>query len=248
MLALIDAGASLDPAPDWNPLVPGIAKAGTVAATMIDAGADIQAPHKGGVTPLHASVATRYTVPILPRLIELGADLDAVDAKGRTALHDACRKGSISGIRRLIAAGASLIARDNRGREPWAFLKTAHKHRFSKLFSEKAPTLKGLTCASRGAPAGQCRSCNWSGEYARRCPWCRKQSLWGPDREIRHGNPLTPTRDAEIDFHFGCNHCGLRFQSLGWPRDGALELWGRAAGDGYQWRTGDDGKSWRIVA
>ena len=90
--------------------------------------------HEQHQTPLHYVVASadglvgglfrtgeHYTA--LDALIELGADLDAKDAKGRTALERAMLRGDTEAMRRLHAAGARLPeAKQAEGREALARL------------------------------------------------------------------------------------------------------------------------------
>lgn len=49
------------------------------------------------------------------RLTELGADLDAVDAEGRTALHLAAGCGDRTMVLQLVDLGADVNARDSVG-------------------------------------------------------------------------------------------------------------------------------------
>jgi uncharacterized glyoxalase superfamily protein PhnB len=58
-----------------------------------------------GQTPLHFAI-NRKRYDILDLLIQLGADLDAPDGRGNTALSTAILHGDGEGIRRLHAAGA----------------------------------------------------------------------------------------------------------------------------------------------
>jgi hypothetical protein len=60
---------------------------------------------EGGQTPLHFAISRRR-YDILDLLIELGADLEAEDRHGRTALAASMLQGDREAIRRLQAAGA----------------------------------------------------------------------------------------------------------------------------------------------
>jgi hypothetical protein len=59
-----------------------------------------------GQTPLHFSIA-RKRLDILDLLIELGADVDAVDTNGQTAVEYATLRGDRDAAARLLAAGAT---------------------------------------------------------------------------------------------------------------------------------------------
>jgi ankyrin repeat protein/uncharacterized glyoxalase superfamily protein PhnB len=61
---------------------------------------------EGGQTPLHFAIS-RKLYDILDLLIELGADLEAADKSGQTALAVAMLRGDHEAMRRLHAAGAS---------------------------------------------------------------------------------------------------------------------------------------------
>lgn len=62
-----------------------------------------------GLTPLHFAMS-RKRYDILDLLIELGADLEAVDGAGQTALEVAMLRGDQDAMRRLHAAGARMPA------------------------------------------------------------------------------------------------------------------------------------------
>jgi len=68
-------------------------------------------------TPLHDAVRTG-SEDTVRRLIDAGADVNAVDEDGRTPLHDAARTSSGYTIRKLIDAGADVNAVDKDGRTP----------------------------------------------------------------------------------------------------------------------------------
>ena len=57
-------------------------------------------------------------------LLDHGADVDALDGQGRTALHRAATAGELAMVRLLLAAGAS-VAPDAEGNSP---LVAAHRH------------------------------------------------------------------------------------------------------------------------
>ena len=103
-------------------------------------GADLEAREENGRTPLmvcawYANVERKdedgktmplpvkpgrekppHCIPALKALCEAGANLDAVDFEGRTALHLAAMRERTEAIRVLLAAGASTSIRDENGR------------------------------------------------------------------------------------------------------------------------------------
>ena len=138
-----------------------------VAAWLLDHGADIHAdidcancPERG-YTPLHAGLAFRddeMTVLLLDR----GARLEAADAGGRTALHDAAARGKLSGAFVLARRGADLARTDAAGktpfdlagvRQPGANITDADLATFAQWFAPAGPfaTVSALARAS-GAP------------------------------------------------------------------------------------------------
>lgn len=84
---------------------------------LLDGGADVKVRSGlSGMTPLHYAVTNRFATPaIIDKLIEHGADVDAVDESGRTPLMMAInhREGAI--MERLIAHKASLDVKDASG-------------------------------------------------------------------------------------------------------------------------------------
>ena len=74
-------------------------------------------------TPLHYAVSTERRdgreMEVFRLVLDNGADVNARDADGETALLWAGRKGSVEMIRALIAEGADLGARNNAGQALW---------------------------------------------------------------------------------------------------------------------------------
>jgi hypothetical protein len=84
----------------------------TVMERAVEAGASVSTPFLGanGCTPLHAAAAKGY-VEVLQWLLAQGADLNAVDIHGNTALHDAAATsksatGNLEAVKCLVEAGA----------------------------------------------------------------------------------------------------------------------------------------------
>jgi ankyrin repeat protein len=68
---------------------------------------------KTGLRPIHLA-----SVKSIPVLIAAGADINAKDEDGRTALHRAAREGRNDVVAELIRNNASVHSTDNRGRTP----------------------------------------------------------------------------------------------------------------------------------
>ncbi len=86
------------------------------AALLIDAGADVNSPSKNGqkVQPLHSAVAGQH-FELAQRLLEHGANVNAVQEGGFTPLHGAADNGQIEMIELLLKQGADLTARTHDG-------------------------------------------------------------------------------------------------------------------------------------
>lgn len=90
-----------------------------IAAFLIGRGADLSPASKNenGVTPLHSALANRE-VAIAEMLLDVGADIHAVQAGGWSPLHYAAAAGLASIAERLIAGGADIHQTNNNGRTP----------------------------------------------------------------------------------------------------------------------------------
>jgi len=73
--------------------------------------------YEAPATPLIAA-ARRGLVPVVERLLDAGADVEATGRRGRTALHDAAARGRAEAAALLLARGADVRRRDRRGRAP----------------------------------------------------------------------------------------------------------------------------------
>ena len=106
----------------------------TVMRLLLSHGADPNIPTYAGTTPLMAAagvgwvVAQTYTESVQARIdavalcLELGADVNATNSMGLTALLGAANRGSNDIIELLVTRGARLDIKDKEGRTPlrWA--------------------------------------------------------------------------------------------------------------------------------
>ena len=88
------------------------------AAVLLRAGADVSARASGrmDVQPIHAAAASP-TGSCMALVVAAGADLDATQAGGFTALHEAAMRGDPAMVELLLAAGATAGAKADDGRD-----------------------------------------------------------------------------------------------------------------------------------
>jgi ankyrin repeat protein len=77
-----------------------------VVKTMVDLGADKEAPTADGFRPLHCAAQEGH-VETVGTLAELGADVNSQDDDGDSLLHMAAAEGYVSVVKTLAEAGAN---------------------------------------------------------------------------------------------------------------------------------------------
>lgn len=126
--ALLEQSPQLLEARDQSGATPLLVAAGhlqaTVAESLIEAGADVNARDRDGATSLQRAIAAGTDSPSeqAPRLafvkllLDRGADVNLADQQGLTPVHVAAAKGRIEILASLAKAGASLTVQDQHGR------------------------------------------------------------------------------------------------------------------------------------
>lgn len=111
-------------------------------------GADLNAPDKDGNTPAICAVYRRrdqdqvQQANALKVLLDKGANFDAQNKQGQTAMHLAAWNGNAPALKQLFAKGADTTKKDNRG---WTAQQTAQgstKVAAENAFYEADPTLQ----------------------------------------------------------------------------------------------------------
>ena len=107
----------------------------TIAATLIAAGAEVNAKSNIGSTPLHEAAYAGHAT-IAAALIAAGAEVNAKDNDGETPLHEAVSvywRGRASVVvSLLLTAGAEVNAKDNGGETP---LRRAARYDHASVFA-----------------------------------------------------------------------------------------------------------------
>jgi ankyrin repeat protein len=128
----------------------------SVMRALVTGGADLRMGNNGGITPLMVaagmsqsrgpgSASESELLEAVKAAVELGADMNAVNEAGQTAVHGAAAAGFNSIIQFLADRGAKLDVKDKRGQTPLA--ASTGRRNMSDL-SATAELLRKLT----GAP------------------------------------------------------------------------------------------------
>ncbi len=112
---------------------------------LTQAGADPTLTNSSGTTPLMAAAGVGISAPgedagsedeaveTVKYLLELGADINAVDQRGETAMHGAAYKGVAKVIRLLDERGADISFWNRKNKQGWTPLLIAQGFRFGNF-------------------------------------------------------------------------------------------------------------------
>jgi len=148
---LLDNGASTEtPTKDTTPLwtaVMGESSSPEAAVMLLSRGASVNARcEETGQTPLIGASSSDDPgkVEIIRQLIDYGADLEAVDEEGNTALLSAVSWGSGAAISALLAAGAKAEAACSDGEKPLFRASTQGRTLAARLLLEAGVDVLGV--------------------------------------------------------------------------------------------------------
>jgi len=114
-----------------------------VVELLLAAGAPVNdvSQNPSGLRPLHSAVAHRQlqvALEIARALIAAGADVNATQHGGWTALHAAALHGNLPLVRLLLDAGADANAKNDTSKTPADLAKTKNHHQVIALFHQRA--------------------------------------------------------------------------------------------------------------
>lgn len=82
---------------------------------LVELGVSVTDVNRNGFSPLHIATKNYEHLEIMTHLLDHGADIDAKDKQGQTALFHCAKHGFIFGLGYLTKRGAQLSERDNKG-------------------------------------------------------------------------------------------------------------------------------------
>jgi len=104
---------------------------GDTVQLLIDAGADVNAKSDAGELPIHEA----GTTSALAALLEAGAQVDAPDADGWTALMQAAEGGDIEIVTFLLAAGAATDLQTDSGETAISLARSMGYHELAAMIA-----------------------------------------------------------------------------------------------------------------
>ena len=109
---------------------------GDIAELLLDHGADIDArSYYNDTTPLHFACLYDHA-STTKLLLDRGCAVNSVRYDGETALHTACRLGSMECVKELLAHGADTTVKDNNGKTPLDVAKRSKNQSIIDLVME----------------------------------------------------------------------------------------------------------------
>jgi ankyrin repeat protein len=102
---------------DTAPVLPN----GTTTLMVASGLTQVQGPRarRGDVSQFYANWNEEDSLDSVRYLVDLGADVNATNASGQTALHSAAYMGAMSVVRFLVERGARLDVQDSQGQTPY---------------------------------------------------------------------------------------------------------------------------------
>ena len=99
-------------------------------------------------------------IPVLEYLLESGANLDAVNLEGDTALHEAARSGKDGACQVLIKRGANTSALNNNGETPADVAQQSEHFRTATLLAPDLQSVekeRAMQVIPQNAPKSLCK-------------------------------------------------------------------------------------------
>ncbi|KAL8787605.1 MAG: hypothetical protein Q9195_007693 [Heterodermia aff. obscurata] len=112
-----------------------------VIGLLLRGGADITAQNDAGETALHTCMNYAQHEEAIANLLAQGAPVAMTDCRGRTALHDAARKGFKYNVQSLLHHGADIDAKDLQGWTPLQHAAAAGHDDVVQQLLERKPNL-----------------------------------------------------------------------------------------------------------
>ena len=96
----------------------------------------IDMPNENGITPLQYACIKKHK-NVVDLLIDLGADINAVDSENKSVLFYAAVGGNIRIIKKLLIHGADKTIKDHENKTPYDIAKERKHHEMCKLLQSK---------------------------------------------------------------------------------------------------------------